>query len=81
MLNLQTEKELFNQGYNIIAGVDEAGRGPLAGPVVAACVVIDQNFKIDSEELKLVNDSKKINTKNREMLFKRKGISCRNWSN
>ncbi len=70
MLDLQTEKQLFNQGYNIIAGVDEAGRGPLAGPVVAACVAIDKNFQIDSEDLKLVNDSKKLNAKKRKMLFK-----------
>lgn len=70
MLDLQTEKKFFNQGYNIIAGIDEAGRGPLAGPVVAACIVIDKNFQVDSEELKLVNDSKKLSAKKREILFK-----------
>lgn len=70
MLNLETEKKIFDLGYKFIAGVDEAGRGPLAGPVVAACVVIDSNFRIDSDELKLVTDSKKLSAKKREQLFK-----------
>lgn len=69
MLDLQTEQDFFSLGYNLIGGVDEAGRGPLAGPVVAACVVIDRNFKIDSEELALVADSKKLSAKKREKLF------------
>lgn len=70
MHNLKQEQELFDQGYRVIAGVDEAGRGPLAGPVVAACVAIDANFKIDSDELRLINDSKKLSAKKREILFK-----------
>ncbi len=69
MLDLQIEKEIMGLGYNFVAGVDEAGRGPLAGPVVAACVVIDKNFEID-DDLKLVADSKKLSAKNREKLFK-----------
>jgi len=69
MLDLQTEKELFELGYQLVAGVDEAGRGPLAGPVVAACVVIDSNFEIDDDDLKLVADSKKLSAKKRERLF------------
>ena len=36
---LKIEKKYWNNGYNLVAGIDEAGRGPLAGPVVAACVV------------------------------------------
>ena len=48
MLDLKTEQQFFKLGYKLIGGVDEAGRGPLAGPVVAACVVIDSNFKIDN---------------------------------
>jgi len=55
MLDLQTEKKIFDLGYKYVAGVDEAGRGPLAGPVVAACVVIGPDFKIDSDELKIKN--------------------------
>jgi len=68
MLDFRVEKELFNQGYKLIGAVDEAGRGPLAGPVVAACVVFGPNFKID-DELKKVNDSKKIKAKDREELY------------
>lgn len=69
-MNLEIEKKIFSQGYQFIAGIDEAGRGPLAGPVVAACVLIDKNFDIDSEELKMMADSKKLSKKKREMLFK-----------
>jgi ribonuclease HII len=69
MLNLETESKYFKLGYKLIAGVDEAGRGPLAGPVVAAAVVIDSNFKINHDDLELVNDSKKLSAKNREKLF------------
>lgn len=70
MLDLEIEKRIFTQGYKLIAGIDEAGRGPLCGPVVAACVVIGSDFKIDSEELSLVADSKKLSPKKRELLFK-----------
>lgn len=69
MLNLETEKKYFALGYNYIAGLDEAGRGPLAGPVVAACVIIDKDFSLDDPELQLVADSKKLNAKQRERLF------------
>ena len=60
------ELRLFDNEYNcIIAGVDEAGRGPLAGPVVAAAVIIDEYF----EELDEINDSKKLTEKKREKLY------------
>lgn len=52
-----------SEGINLIAGVDEAGRGPLAGPVVAAAVIFDKKTVI-----KYVNDSKKINANKRELL-------------
>lgn len=70
MLDLKNEKKIFDLNYQTVAGIDEAGRGPLAGPVVAACVVIDSSFKIDCDELKLIADSKKLSAKKREMLFK-----------
>jgi len=70
MLNLETENKFFQLGYKLIGGVDEAGRGPLAGPVVAACVVIDENFRIDDQDLELVADSKKLSAKQRTKLFK-----------
>ncbi|MGI6787002.1 MAG: ribonuclease HII [Acholeplasmataceae bacterium] len=59
----QNLKDLYN--INLICGIDEAGRGPLAGPVVAAAVIIDYH-----DELKLVNDSKQLTKKNRELLAK-----------
>ncbi len=70
MLDLKTEQQYFDLGYNFIGGVDEAGRGPLAGPVVAACVVVGRDFKIDHGDLELVTDSKKLTAQKREKLFK-----------
>lgn len=58
------DKQFITQGYKIVAGVDEAGRGPLAGPVYAAAVILPEDFY--SPE---INDSKKISEKKREVLF------------
>jgi len=58
------EQRCRNQGIRIIAGVDEAGRGPLAGPVVAAAVVFDTATRIEG-----VNDSKKLSERQRSFLF------------
>ena len=58
------EKGLKAQGYKFIAGVDEAGRGPLAGPVYAAAVILKEDAVIDG-----INDSKKLTEKKREELF------------
>ena len=58
------ENEAKSKGYNIICGVDEAGRGPLAGPVVAAAVVLPEGHIIEG-----VNDSKKLSEKKRDMLY------------
>lgn len=58
------ENELYSKGINSIAGIDEAGRGPLAGPVVVACVIMPKDSMIEG-----VNDSKKISEKKREMLY------------
>lgn len=69
MLDLLSEKEKFSTGHKFIGGVDEAGRGPLAGPVVAACVVIGPDFVIEGE-LEKVMDSKKLSAKKREELYK-----------
>ncbi|MDP2737053.1 MAG: ribonuclease HII [bacterium] len=68
MLDLVEEKKLFSQGYKIIGAIDEAGRGPLAGPVVAACVIFNANISINNDLIK-VNDSKKLSEKTRENLF------------
>jgi ribonuclease HII len=60
------EKRLWAKGFNFVAGVDEVGRGPLAGPVVAAAVLVDKNAKIDLEG---INDSKKLTENQREKFF------------
>lgn len=69
MLDLCREKEIFSKGFKIVAGVDEAGRGPLAGPVVASCVVVNTDFVLDEEKFSWVRDSKKLSEKRREELF------------
>jgi ribonuclease HII len=69
MLDLKTEKSYFSKGFRLIGGLDEAGRGPLAGPVVAACVVVGPDFAIDHPDLELIADSKKLTAKKREYLF------------
>jgi len=69
MKKLDFEKKLFKQGYKYIAGVDEVGRGPLAGPVVSACVVVDRRFLKDINNLQNLNDSKKTSEKNRDKIF------------
>ena len=58
------ERKLYLQGITSIAGIDEAGRGPLAGPVVVACVIMPQDSMIEG-----VNDSKKVSEKKREKLY------------
>lgn len=60
----ETENALRAQGYQAICGVDEAGRGPLAGPVFAAAVILPEGFALEG-----VNDSKKLTEKKREQLF------------
>lgn len=63
-MKLSVERKYWNQGITHIAGVDEAGRGPLAGPVVAAAVMFPSGVWIEG-----VDDSKKISVKKREELF------------
>ena len=78
------ERELEAQGYHFIAGIDEAGRGAIAGPVVAAAVILPRNKRESPEKrsfsgvkegdeawLSLVRDSKRLSPKKREALFER----------
>jgi ribonuclease HII len=69
MPNFNEELMLLDTGYDLVAGLDEAGRGPLAGPVVAACVLYREKININNSELKYVDDSKKLTPLNREKLF------------
>ena len=64
MLEYTLEQEFYNQGYNAVCGVDEAGRGPLCGPVVAAAVILPCGLYIEG-----LNDSKKLTEKKREALY------------
>ncbi|MBB6452942.1 ribonuclease HII [Salirhabdus euzebyi] len=61
---LTYENTLWSKGFVHVAGIDEAGRGPLAGPVVAASVIIDEHFYIEG-----LNDSKKLSESKRELFF------------
>lgn len=63
-MNLLYECEAARQGYTAVCGIDEAGRGPLAGPVCAAAVILPPDFQLDG-----LNDSKKLSEKKREALF------------
>lgn len=60
----QYEKELWKNGINLIAGMDEVGRGPLIGPVVTACVILPKDFVLDG-----LTDSKKLSEKKREEFY------------
>ncbi len=62
--NKKYEKELYNKGYKLIAGVDEVGRGPLVGPVVVACVILPKDFFLEG-----LTDSKKLSEKKREQFY------------
>ena len=62
--NYKYEKELKEKGITLIAGVDEVGRGPLIGPVVAAAVILPANFKLEG-----LTDSKKLSEKKREQFY------------
>ncbi len=70
---LKYEKELYQEGYHFIAGCDEAGRGPLCGPVVAGAVILPENYQLEG-----LTDSKKLSEKKRQEYFeiiKRDAIS------
>ena len=71
--NKRYEKKYLNEGYKLIAGVDEVGRGPLVGPVVAAAVILPNDYHLDG-----LTDSKKLSEKKREYfdeIIKRDAIS------
>jgi ribonuclease HII len=73
MLSFSYEKRLFRQGFKQVAGIDEAGRGPLAGPIVAAAVIFPPDICLPG-----LDDSKKLTPSNRTKLFgaiKKKALS------
>lgn len=64
MPNFEYEERIYNEGFSAVCGCDEAGRGPLCGPVVAAAVILPLGLEIEG-----LNDSKKLTEKKREKLF------------
>jgi len=74
------EEKLYKKGYKLVAGIDEVGRGPLAGPVVAAAVVFAQNAKIGDLVKMGVRDSKLLTSKKRDYLYEKIIESCHDWS-
>jgi len=72
--NFSEEKKLHKLGFNFVAGLDEAGRGPLAGPVTAAAVIFNYQFSISNkftiQQLSKIKDSKKLTEKQREEIYK-----------
>ncbi|MDE2778211.1 MAG: ribonuclease HII [Chloroflexota bacterium] len=70
MPDFSHELRLFGQGLKVVAGVDEAGRGPLAGPVVAAAVALPASLTGEEEWLGALDDSKRLSAAQREAAFK-----------
>ncbi len=64
MLNYDLEKSLMDEGFSLVCGVDEAGRGPLCGPVAAAACILPPGLEIEG-----LNDSKKLTEKKRDALY------------
>ena len=64
MLNYELEEELIKQGYTYVCGVDEAGRGPLCGPVAAAACILPTGLVLEG-----LNDSKKLTERKRDQLY------------
>ena len=71
----ELENEIYAEGYKLLCGVDEAGRGPLAGPVYAAAVILPQGMEIEG-----LNDSKKLSEKQRDALYDLITESATAWS-
>ncbi|MBF0380040.1 MAG: ribonuclease HII [Magnetococcales bacterium] len=67
--DLHLESALWAEDYHLVCGVDEAGRGPLAGPVVAAAVIFPPYIDLNSQGLESLNDSKKLTPAKREKLL------------
>ena len=62
--NKEYELKAYRNGYNLIGGIDEVGRGPLVGPVVASCVILPKDFEIE-----LLTETKKLSESKREQFY------------
>ncbi len=67
-MNLEQEKKIWKKGFEVIGGLDEAGRGPIAGPVTAAAVVVEKDWEIP-EVLEQVKGSKQLSRRKREEIY------------
>jgi ribonuclease HII len=67
--NFREEKKLYKKGYKLIVGVDEVGRGPLAGPVIACAITVPE-FSISNLGYLKIRDSKRLSAKQREEIYK-----------
>ncbi|MBT4722742.1 ribonuclease HII [Candidatus Falkowbacteria bacterium] len=76
-MNYDYEQNLINQGYEFICGIDEAGRGPFAGPLVSAAVVLDP---LNTELFGLLNDSKLVSEKHRKAILPMILCKAKSWS-
>lgn len=76
-MDFSQEREKITAGFSVVCGVDEVGRGPLAGPIMAAAVVLNPD-KVDA--LQEVTDSKKISEKKREILYDVIINACHDWA-
>ncbi|MFA4937044.1 MAG: ribonuclease HII [Patescibacteria group bacterium] len=80
VISLKYEKKLWRRGFNLVAGADEAGRGALAGPIVAAAVIFSPSIlKPKAVWIKQVKDSKKLSPTLREKLYKKITKAVRVW--
>ena len=68
MSNLELEKKLWGKSFNYICGLDEVGRGCIAGPVYSGAVILNKNFEDPDDLFRKINDSKIITAKKRETL-------------
>lgn len=75
MISLELEKQMQAKGFSIVCGVDEAGRGPLAGPVFAGACILPEDFDAEG-----INDSKKLSEKKREAMFEKITSSRAIWA-
>ncbi|MFA5431430.1 MAG: ribonuclease HII [Candidatus Paceibacterota bacterium] len=73
---IQEEKNLWKKGYKYVVGIDEAGRGPLAGPVVSGAVLITKKYFKEIRKIKSVKDSKKLSEKKREEVYSNLTSNC-----
>lgn len=77
--DLSFENELWEKGFEFVGGMDEVGRGAFAGPVIAGCVIFGKNLELKSSTSIIINDSKKLTQKQREVASIWIKENCLSW--